>query len=601
MENFNINYFYDEFVSHFPNHKVHPLIGIVGNFGEQGCELAEAYYKSVEYAGGIPYIIPPTENVDLLAGILDHIDGLLISGGADINPLYLGEEPIAELHGINPERDFMELMLVRLAYDRGIPMLGICRGLQAIVAALGGSLYQDLAACLPSQHILKHTQQAPRHTPTHSVTAEPDSIIAKVLGETFAVNSFHHQGVRDAGPKLRITARAADGVVEAVESNEFKSIVGVQWHPEAFIMKANRVMIPLFQYFTGEADSYRRAREVHSRILTLDSHCDTPMHFHKGIHIARRCPEVCVDLHKMSEGGLDAAVMAAYLPQSSRTEQALRAATAYADTLLEQIRQQVRSSVGVALAQSAKGVYQQKTYGRRAILLGIENGYAIGRDLSNIERYRREGVVYITLCHNGDNDICDSARGCNTHNGLSKFGREVIAAMNGLGIMIDLSHAAETSFYQALEASSAPIVCSHSNCRALCNHPRNLTDDQMRALAAAGGVMQLTLYHGFLKLPDAHVSKVGIVGSPVPSDADITDFIRHLEHAVSVMGIDHVGIGTDFDGDGGIKGLRDASELVNLTETLMRHGFSQQDISKIWGHNWLRVMAKIQGMADVTP
>ena len=113
--------------------------------------------------------------------------------------------------------------------------------------------------------------------------------------------------------------------------------------------------------------------------------------------------------------------------------------------------------------------------------------------------------------------------------------------------------------------------------------------------------MQLTLYHGFLKLPDAHVSKVGVVGSPVPSDADITDFIRHLEHAVSVMGIDHVGIGTDFDGDGGIKGLRDASELVNLTETLMRHGFSQQDIAKIWGHNWLRVMAKIQGMADVTP
>lgn len=580
MENFNINYSYDEFVSHFPNHKVHPLIGIVGNFGEQGCELAEAYYKSVEYAGGIPYIIPPTENVDLLAGILDHIDGLVISGGADINPLYLGEEPIAELHGINPERDFMELMLVRLAYDRGIPMLGICRGLQAIVAALGGSLYQDLATCLPGQHILKHTQQAPRHTPTHSVTAEPDSIIAKVLGETFAVNSFHHQGVRDAGPKLRITARAADGVVEAVESNEFKSIVGVQWHPEAFIMKANRVMIPLFQHFTGEADSYRRAREVHSRILTLDSHCDTPMHFHKGIHIARRCPEVCVDLHKMSEGGIDAAVMAAYLPQSSRTEQALRAATAYADTLLEQIRQQVRSSVGVALAQSAKGVYQQKTYGRRAILLGIENGYAIGRDLSNIERYRREGVVYITLCHNGDNDICDSARKSNReHGGLSQFGREVVKEMNRVGMMIDLSHASEETFYQTLELSKQPVVCSHSSCRALCNHPRNLTDDQIRAIAERDGVVQGTFYPGFLV---------------ENGEATIDDAVRHLLHLIDVAGIDHVGIGSDFDGDGGVRGLATAADYLNLTRRLLAEGINERMLRKVWGGNFLRVMSRVQ-------
>jgi microsomal dipeptidase-like Zn-dependent dipeptidase len=185
----------------------------------------------------------------------------------------------------------------------------------------------------------------------------------------------------------------------------------------------------------------------------------------------------------------------------------------------------------------------------------------------------------MTLCHNGDNDICDSARGEHTHHGLSDFGRKVIREMNRYGIMVDLSHANEDSFYQAMELSETPIVCSHSSCRALCDHPRNLTDEQMQALAKAGGVAQITLYNGFLR-------KEG--------EASILDAMAHLEHAIQIMGIDHVGLGTDFDGDGGVLGLADSSELTNFTRQLLARRFSEEDIRKIWGGNFLRVMDIVQ-------
>jgi microsomal dipeptidase-like Zn-dependent dipeptidase len=220
-----------------------------------------------------------------------------------------------------------------------------------------------------------------------------------------------------------------------------------------------------------------------------------------------------------------------------------------------------------------------KHLGKKSIMLGIENGLALNGKLENLQHFAQRGIVYMTLCHNGDNDICDSARGSQTHNGVSAFGRQVISEMNRLGIMVDMSHAGEKSFYDALELSSLPIVCSHSSCRALCDHPRNLTDDQMRALAAKGGVMQVTLYPGFLV-------KDG--------EATIEDAMRHLEHAIGVMGIDHVGLGTDFDGDGGIRGLADSSELIHFTRQLMARDFTQEDIQKIWGGNFLRVMQHVQ-------
>ena len=573
---------YGRYHDRFPGFKPQPVIGITGNFGEKGCELAEGYFESVLKAGATPVIIPPFEDKDALANVLDRVDGLLLSGGGDLNPLFTGEEPIPQLHAVNYKRDLAELLLIRLAYDRQIPMLGICRGIQMLAAALGGTVWQDIYSQQSGQPLLKHDQQLDRCYASHTVGIATDSTILRpLLGDgPVAVNSFHHQAVRDAGPRLRVCATSPDGIIEAVESAEHKSILGVQWHPECFILRQDECMMPLFEWLTREAASFARAKALHRRILTLDSHCDTPMFFHKDIRFDRRDPNVLVDLHKMTEGRLDATIMVAYLEQKERTDEALLAATAKADRILTQIEKMVAENcTAVDLAYTPADLHRLKREGKKAIMLGIENGYAIGKDLSLLRHFRDRGIVYMTLCHNGDNDICDSARGQGEWGGLSPFGREVVREMNRLGIMVDLSHAAESSFYDALELSTAPVVCSHSSCRALCDVPRNLTDDQLKALARKGGVAQVTLYKGFLR-------KDG--------EASILDAVEHLNHMVNLMGVEHVGIGTDFDGDGGIPGCASASEVINFTRRLLAERYSETDIAGIWGGNFLRVMQLVQ-------
>ena len=566
-----------------------PLIGVTANFSEGQLQLAPGYFRSVEAAGGIPVIIAPKRmpnaNMSLL---LDRIDGLLLSGGADINPILVGEDPVPALHGINTERDLFELTLTRLAYNRQIPMLGICRGIQVLAAALGGTIMQDIATSLPHTQLIKHSQDADRATATHFVEAVEGSRIAELLGKRFAVNSFHHQAVGQCGPRFRITAQSADGVIEAIESTEMKSIIGVQWHPECFIAEGDTCMMPLFQQFVNDASEFAQARRVHNSVLTLDSHCDTPMFFDQEVNLEHRDPKLLVDFPKMREGHLDVSTMVAYLPQGDCTPEASEAATAQAFKTLAEIEQRVAHAPGVVLAQHPAQLYRNKLEGKLSVMRGIENGYAIGKDLQNVEKFARMGVVYITLCHNGDNDICDSARrSSQRHGGLSAFGRDVVREMNRCGLMVDLSHAAETSFYDALQCSTTPIVCSHASSRAMCNHPRNLTDDQLRALAQAGGVAQVTLYHGFLRLEEE--------GIP----ATITDGVRHLMHMIDVAGIDHVGIGTDFDGDGGVPGCACASELINFTRLLLAEGLTIHDLQKIWGGNWLRVMQQCQDTAEI--
>lgn len=566
-----------------------PLIGVTANFSEGQLQLAPGYFRSVEAAGGIPVIIAPKRmpnaNMSLL---LDRIDGLLLSGGADINPILVGEDPVPALHGINTERDLFELTLTRLAYNRQIPMLGICRGIQVLAAALGGTIMQDIATSLPHTQLIKHSQDADRATATHFVEAVEGSRIAELLGKRFAVNSFHHQAVGQCGPRFRITAQSADGVIEAIESTEMKSIIGVQWHPECFIAEGDTCMMPLFQQFVNDASEFAQARRVHNSVLTLDSHCDTPMFFDQDVNLGHRDPKLLVDFPKMREGHLDVSTMVAYLPQGDCTPEASEAATAQAFKTLAEIEQRVAHAPGVVLAQHPAQLYRNKLEGKLSVMRGIENGYAIGKDLQNVEKFARMGVVYITLCHNGDNDICDSARrSSQRHGGLSAFGRDVVREMNRCGLMVDLSHAAETSFYDALQCSTTPIVCSHASSRAMCNHPRNLTDDQLRALAQAGGVAQVTLYHGFLRLEEE--------GIP----ATVTDGVRHLMHMIDVAGIDHVGIGTDFDGDGGVPGCACASELINFTRLLLAEGLTIHDLQKIWGGNWLRVMQQCQDTAEI--
>ena len=568
--------------AHYPEAPRRPLIGITGNYEDLTCKLAEGYYKQVVAAGGTPVIVPPLSSTETIVETLRHLDGLLLSGGADINPLYQGEEPIPALHGINRERDLPELLITRLAYDRQLPILGICRGIQTLAVALGGKVEQDIKASI------KHSQEADRSEPTHSVAVDQDSTLYNIYGSpTLLVNSFHHQAVREPGSKLRVVAKAPDGIIEAVESAEFKSVLGVQWHPECLGQDG----LPLFQWLVGEARSYRDAHQLHDRVLTLDTHCDTPMFFPQGINFAQRDSRILVDLEKMTEGRLDATIMVAYLPQPKQGETfpskvsfPVEGPKEYADLIFDKIAAIVSANPDhIALARTPDELYENKRLGRKSIMLGIENALALNGQLENVRHFAQRGVVYITLCHNGDNDVCDSCRGNSLHGGVSPFGEQVIGEMNRLGLMVDLSHAADKSFYDALDISRTPIVCSHSSARALCDHPRNLTDDMMRALARKGGVAQTTLYPGFLRSN---------------GQATILDAIAHLEHAIQVMGIDHVGLGTDFDGDGGVSGLADASELINFTRQLLARRYSERDIQKIWGGNFLRVMTQVQQMKE---
>lgn len=596
MKPFDLNGCLNDVYSRYPEAGRKPVIGLTGNFAEGETRLVERYYKGIAEAGGVPVVIPPLADKDVIINTLDSLDGLMLTGGGDINPLWAGEEPSPRLHSINRERDEAELLAVRLAYNRQIPMLGICRGIQVLVTALDGEVEQDIAEGMqagrltPGGHaLLKHSQDADRREPTHTVIIEKDSALYGIYGTgTLAVNSFHHQSVRKCGARFKVTAVAPDGVIEAIESSEYKSIMGVQWHPE-WLEDSGPA---LFGWLVGRAVEFSRAKDLHRRILTLDTHCDTPMFFPQGIHFEQRDPRILVDMHKMAEGRQDAVIMVAYLPQpkigeafSSKVSFDVSGPTEYADLIFDKIEAIVKDNNRyVSIARTPADLYEDKRRGRRSIMFGIENGLALNHDLANIEHFARRGVVYITLCHNGDNDICDSARGCNTYGGVSRFGEQVIREMNRQGIMVDLSHAAEKSFYDALDISTKPIVCSHSNCKALCDVPRNLTDDQLRALAAKGGVAHVTLYHGFLRNDRC--------------EASIMDAIAHLEHAIKIVGVEHVGLGSDFDGDGGVKGIADSSEMINFTLHLLRRRYNERDIARIWGGNWLRVMAKVQGVRE---
>lgn len=597
MKSFDIQSSLDDIYARYPEATRQPVIGLTGNFADGDARLCEQYYMSVVRAGGTPVIIPPVADKDVIINTLDKIDGLVLTGGGDINPLWAGEEPSPRLHGINHMRDKAELLTVRLAYNRQIPMLGICRGIQTLVTALDGEVDQDIAESFAAAHgagraaaaaghsLIKHSQDADRSEPTHTVRISRESVLYSLYKtETLAVNSIHHQAVRASGRRFCVSAKAPDGVIEAIESSEFKPFIGVQWHPE-WLGESGQV---LFRWLVDRARDFYTAKDLHRRMLTLDTHCDTPMFFPQGIHFDQRDPRILVDMHKMAEGHQDAVIMAAYLPQpklgetfSSKVAFKVDGPLQYADLIFDKIEEIVNANNRyLSIARTPSDLYEDKRKGRRSIMLGIENGLALNHDISNVRYFARRGVVYITLCHNGDNDICDSARGCNTHGGVSRFGEQVIKEMNRCGIMVDLSHAGEKSFYDALSISSKPIVCSHSNCKALCDVPRNLTDDQLRALAKHGGVAHITLYHGFLRNDS--------------QEATVMDAMAHLEHAISVMGIEHVGLGTDFDGDGGIRGLADSSELINFTLHLLRRRYSERDIARIWGGNWLRVMAQVQ-------
>ena len=317
-------------------------------------------------------------------------------------------------------------------------------------------------------------------------------------------------------------------------------------------------------------------------MFLLDSHCDTPGEILRGRDLLLDNIVSHVDFPKLRRGGVDAAFFALYVPASLDTEQAYE----HAMKLYKGIQTTVEAYPDkAAFALTRSQAHSNKSEGLFSIFLGLENGSPIGEDLERLHEFYDLGVRYMTLCHSADNQICDSCASKDKRwHGLSPFGREVVKEMNRLGMLIDVSHISDESFYDVLETSSRPVVATHSCCRELADHPRNMTDDMIRSLADAGGVIQINFYPVFL---DSSFSESEMFTAPRPSYKRIAD---HIDHVVDLVGIDHVGIGSDFDGiEVTPEGMEDISMMPKLFEELSGRGYSQSDLEKIASENFFNV------------
>ena len=379
-----------------------------------------------------------------------------------------------------------------------------------------------------------------------------------------------------------------------------------------------------------------RANAIHERVLTLDSHIDIPFNFATRLVDPGVSGDFQVDLPKMRAGGLDAGFFIVYVGQSERTPENEAQAKADAMTKFEAIHRMAEELYPdeIEIAYTAADVERIAGSGKLVAAIGIENGYVIGRDLSLLATYHELGARYMTLAHGGHNDIADSATPREAlgdapaeHDGVSAFGEEVIAEMNRLGILVDVSHISRAAMLDAVRLSAAPVIASHSSMHALMPHPRNLDDEQLVALARNGGVVQTVALGAFLSETAARRAveyrnirgAFGMIPGQPPEelgaepyedyvgrmealdarwpDATVADFVDHIDHAVSLIGLDHVGISSDFDGGGGVLGWYDASETLNVTTELVRRGYSEEDIAKLWGGNLLRVWAEAEAVA----
>lgn len=348
----------------------------------------------------------------------------------------------------------------------------------------------------------------------------------------------------------------------------------------------------------------KKAHKIHHKILTIDTHLDTPlvMDFYPGFFgeefdLSQRYQNTQfgdfvfrqVDFPRMKEGGLDAGFFVAFVSQGERDNVGNQAAIQKVLDLIDLIHEKVDAHPDLAAVVSKpKDAYRLQKQGKRAIYIGIENGYAIGKDLSMLETYYDLGARYMTLSHSSNNDICDSSTDPSSpeHGGLSQLGEDVVAEMNRLGMMIDVSHVSNDAVWDVLALTTAPVIASHSNAWALYDHPRNLSDDLLEAIAENGGVVQVNFLY---VSPDDPVT-----GERV---ATLLDVVDHIDHIVAVAGIDHVGIGSDFDGGGVVAGCEDVSKLEAITLELVKRGYTKNEIRKIWSGNFMRVFREVEDVA----
>ncbi|MCQ2267878.1 MAG: gamma-glutamyl-gamma-aminobutyrate hydrolase family protein [Bacteroidaceae bacterium] len=533
--------------------------------------------RSIELAGGIPYILPVTTDVDLLEDILERLDGVMMTGGEDVNPAYYNAEPHEKLGGVNDQRDDFELMLFKKASDRSMPIFGVCRGLQLINVAMGGTLIQDIPSEKPSD--INHAAYSLGADAAHEISITNGSLTAEILGSSYAVNSRHHQGIQKLAPELKITAWSMpDSIPEAIEAYPIRPIYAVQFHPELNAAKGDPTHLKFFQHLVKQAALYAQAKDIHTRIFSVDTHCDTPMGFSRGSSLGKRSERQQVSIPKMKEGRLDAQFLAAFLSQRELDEASMKKAAENCQTIIDNIYKEVaKYSDYCGIAVTEEDGLRLKAEGKKAFYIGIENGYGIGNDISLIRKYYNQGVNYITLCHSADNAICNSStRTADENKGLTEFGKKVVKEMNKVGMTIDLSHASMGTFWDVMKLSKLPVICSHSGAKDMFFHDRNLNDDQLRALAKNGGVIQVCIFAGYM--------------SPDAKKTNIDDVVAHIDHCVKVAGIDHVGIGSDFDGGGGVLGCRGSNDMIHITVKLLEKGYTEEQLRKIWGGNFFRVL-----------
>ncbi len=341
-----------------------------------------------------------------------------------------------------------------------------------------------------------------------------------------------------------------------------------------------------------------RARRIHDRVMTLDTHVDiNPGAFRRDTaNYVSGVTRNQVDVPKMEAGGLDAVFLIVYVGQA-RTLDSASMAGAYAQAMekfaaIHRLTDSL-APTRVGLARTAEEARRIYASGRKVIFIGIENGFPLGTDLSRIRQFADLGGRYLSLAHNGHSQLSDSNTGERDgvwlHNGLSPLGREAIAELNRWGVMIDISHPSKQSMLQTIALTKAPIIASHSGVRALCNHSRNLDDEQLRALKRNGGVVQLVAFNGYVKCNPNRDSTI--------APATVKDYVDHIDYVVKKIGIDHAGISSDFDGGGGVDGWRNAGETFNVTLELVRRGYSEREIEKIWSGNLLRVLTDVQRTA----
>lgn len=399
----------------------------------------------------------------------------------------------------------------------------------------------------------------------------------------------------------------------------------------------------------SEAAVMSAAKAIHGKVLSIDTHVDiSPANFSEsGPNYTQKLPRTQVDLVKMEEGGLVGAFLIVYVGQTPNLDSAgFARANAQAIEKFEAVHRLTEklAPTRAEIAYTAADARRIHAAGKRVIFIGVENGFPIGSDITNVQKFHERGGRYMSLAHNGHSQLSDSNTGERDgvwlHNGLSPLGRQVIAEMNRLGMMIDVSHPSKQSMLQTVALSKAPIIGSHSGVRALCNHSRNMDDEQLDALKKNGGVIQLVAFNSYVKCNpakdaeraaavDALRKEYGITATgrtevqaaiqALPNDkrneylakqeditarrypadpaATVKDFVDHIDYVVKRIGIDHVGISSDFDGGGGVEGFRNATEALNVTAELVRRGYTEQEIAKIWGGNLLRVMERVEKVA----